>query len=1597
MTHAAMAIDGATPSDFDDRLARWHQRLLRPTELVLPTDYPRPSPMKVVEASHTFALPDAASYAVLQLSLAHASPLSPKPGATPASPYIVLLAAFAVLLNRYTSEEDIVIGSSSDTANPLVLRLTVKPEQTFMDVIDMVQRVEQEAIMDEVPFASLLASLTGKAHDHNGPAPAPPSFFRARFFNQTDTTADTLDQTISTNTDITVFITQQSTASLRQLLPTMQITISYNQVLFSADRIHHICDQLAQVLQASARVAQALEAHRSNPSLPAPKDTAVGAIDMVTTRCRQVIPDPVAPLNWSEWPGAITSVFAQNARSFPTRPCVVENVLVPGSTASVERTFTYQQVFNAARLLAVYFLKQGIRREDVVAIYAYRGVDLAIAIMGVLMAGATYSVIDPAYPPGRQEVYLTVAQPRGLIVLNKAGVLAESVRDYVTNNLHIIAEVSHLELQTNGTLLGGAQGPKGADVFDSIRNLSDAHLAAEDLTVPVLVGPDSIGTLSFTSGSTGIPKGVRGRHYSLTHFYPWMSREFGLSETDRFTMLSGIAHDPIQRDVFTPFFLGAELHIPTSEDIGIPGQLASWMAHHEVTVTHLTPAMGQLLSTNATTPIPTLANAFFVGDLLTKRDCHRLQYLAENVTIVNMYGTTETQRAVSYFAIPPRAVHPSFLSSTKDVIPAGKGMRSAQLLVVNRFYASRGRATMDHRPGLCGVGEVGEIYVRSGGLSEGYLRLDDVTSEKFVANWFKPDLDGVNLQKQPYLPVDTANAWPFYRGDRDRLYRSGDLGRYLPDGSVECVGRMDDQIKIRGFRIELGEIDNYLSQHPRVRANVTLVRRDKNEEKKLVSYFVPGADQTLVPSTSSSTTDLTHLEGFDNPTDFAALVGDIRDYLKHKLPSYSIPSVFVPLKRLPLTPNGKVDKAALPFPDTALLADKGPAKRTAPIPSADMAVDGGEEATVAPASDEGMVDAELADYTLTERTLHTIWQQVLDDDDVLPRDESFFDLGGHSILATRMIFQLRKTFGVDVPLGLMFQDPTIGGLAREIDRLTNSDLNIATPDQSGAAASTKHAPSAAQPAGEAGASDASNVISYAADLETLLPQLPPPLTFAKASSTMEHLTYTFPARIVNQDSPTFFLTGATGFLGAFIVAQLMNRCPSAIVYCLTRADSNQRGFERVKKSCQDHLVWQAAWGAEPNDNDDPRYHIGAGGRHVRAVRGDLAQPQLGINNEEWQGLAAHVDGIIHNGAMVHWLFPYERLRSANVLSTLAVLSLAATHHVKPLTFVSSTSVVDSDHYTQLNEFCPDSDTMTDGAPLSPGSQAGANAKVLESDDLEGSRYGLHSGYGQSKWVSEKLLFAARARGYPVTTVRPGYIVGDTKVGVTNTDDFLWRLVKGCIQLGKVPIINNSVNMCPVDYVARVVVEAATQPTASQVGPVFQTENPHRFRFNDFFNLVRIYGFEVEPVPYIPWRDQLMDKTLLSADNALYPLLQFVLDDLPTSTKSPELDISNTLALGQLANFTCTPMTSLIGMYLAYLVKTGFLDAPAPYDPEAPADHNQVVLIADGSDSPYGLVPQGSNQPGGPLGQQRPIKTAPRRPLPALQVEVGGVLSRSNRS
>ncbi|CCM04001.1 uncharacterized protein FIBRA_06158 [Fibroporia radiculosa] len=1404
----------------DERLARVAARLQNLPSISLPTDYPRLSGNRLVEAAHSADLSEQTCLSLLKLAL-HNENSEEDEGTVEIkgpSPFHLLLAAFSVLLHRYTGDTDLVIGSSSASArDPLVLRISVNPDDAFWTVVRKVQQAERDAEADALPFETIVRALgKDKIESVEGSRP----LFRVRFFDETDSPQENFLRSTSLTSDLTVFVSRQHESSRSSVAPHITLRLLYNSLLFTPARMTCIVDQLSILLRKAAAHPAAL----------------VGSVPLLTPAQREKLPNPTADLNWCDWKGAIPDVFSKNARRWPDRPCVIQ-CLPPASFDQLQekRTFSYRMILHASNILAHHLIQGGLQREEVVMVYAYRSVELVVAVMAVLKAGATFSVIDPAYPPSRQTIYLQVAQPRALVVLKGAGRISPPVRDFISSELQIRVEVPALELSPSGDVVGGPE----ADGEDVLR----AHIHLGDTDPDVVLGPDSVGTLSFTSGSTGIPKGVRGRHFSLTHFFPWMGERFGLGENSKFTMLSGIAHDPIQRDMFTPLFFGAKLYVPTAEDIGTPGRLAEWMAENEVTVTHLTPAMGQLLSAQATHQIPSLRNAFFVGDVLTKRDCLRLQSLAANVRIINMYGTTETQRAVSYFLLPSVSEDATFLATQKEIMPAGEGMIDVQLLVVNR----------NDKNIPCAVGEVGEIYVRSGGLAEGYSD-PAATGEKFVANWF-----AIDSPPRPDTIREPSSGQPgpeaqFWKGIRDRMYRSGDLGRYLPNGIVECTGRADDQVKIRGFRIELGEIDLYLSQHPLVRENVTLVRRDKDEEKVLVSYFVPVNGPTLNDYESDIPENDDEKGIVSGMRRYRRLIKDIREYLKKKLPSYSVPTLFVPLQRMPLNPNGKIDKPALPFPDTAQAAPAEPHRGPA--------------------------------ATSSEEAIRTIWSRILPNPPFpLPLDESFFDLGGHSILATRLIFEIRKAFLIDAPLGLVFDKPTITLLAAAVDRLRNADLGFSGKD------GDKSPVSSPEPTLKAVAKK----LTYGEDYETLLARLRPSYESVSADYSSRPLTV--------------FLTGATGFLGAFILRDLLSRSDRVKkAICLVRAPDSSKALERLREAASGRGVWNESWVAESR---------------LEVVKGDLDQERFGLEQDTWDRIAAEADAVLHNGALVHWVYPYEKLRPANVIATLTATELAATSKPKLFVFVSSTSAIDTEYYVQLSDSLARDQNSLGGVP--------------ESDDLEGARTSLATGYGQTKWVCEKLLFEAGRRGLKGHILRPGYVVGDSQSAVTNTDDFIWRMVKGCIQLGLVPDINNTVNMVPVDHVARCTALAtlAPLPSPQDALAVLHVAAHPRPTYNDVLSSLSRYGFTVKRCEYLVWRSRLERHVMEVQDNALFPLLHFVLDDLPTSTKAPELSDVNMRALvaPHMQETNSTVDDQLMGRYLAWLVRAEFLPFPTALDSE----------------------------------------------------------------
>lgn len=874
------------------QLAYWKQQLSGDlTTLDLPTDYNRPPIRTFRGECQISVLSDDLSEAISALLRQEDATL-----------FMALLAAFKLLLHRYSHQEDIIIGSPiagrnrpelenliGIFLNTLVLRTDISGNPTFRELLRRVRQVSLDAFANQdVPFEKLLEELQVERDSSRTP------IFQVFFnmLNYTDAPVEMADIRAEFITNPEMGSKFDLTLYVHEVDNRIHLTLVYNADLFSAARMKSMLAQYESVLQQVV----------ANPDRPVPQYT------LVHPGAQSVLPDPTLPLS-DEWRGAIHDALTHHAHLTPEKTAVSDQT----------DTWSYQELNQRSNQLAHYLIKEGVQPQDVVAIYGHRSASLVWAVLGALKAGAAFLILDPAYPPSRLASYLEIAKPRGFVQIEAAGVPDTAVTDTL-DKLNCDGRITLPSLSKIGKLL-----------------------AALPTTEPAITTqPDDLAYLSFTSGSTGIPKAVMGRHGSLTHFTPWQAETFSLSSEDRFSLLSGLAHDPLQRDIFTAIWLGAAICVPNGNQIGTPGWLANWLVKQAVTIAHLTPAMGQIITDAALNPtaanltIPFLRYTFFVGDVLTRRDVQRLTNLCPNLTVVNFYGSTETQRAVSYYVVDQQAPLPEN-ALQKEVIPLGQGMKDVQLLLQNGANQ------------LAGVGEMAEIYVRSPHLALGYKGDEAQTASRFLPN--------------PY-----SSATP-----GDILYRTGDLGRYLPDGNVEFVHRADHQVKVRGFRVELGEIDATLGQHTAVHQTITIATTHQGSTR-LSSFIVLKPDQ---PATDA----------------------DLRQYLRKKLPLYMIPTDILLLDALPLTPNGKVDRRALQVPEH-------------------LSLDSGDNFKEAGSK--------------LESILVRIWENVLGVQPIGIHD-NFFEIGGHSLTAVRAFALFEQETGFQIPLTLLFQAPTIAELAHAIE------------------------------------------------------------------------------------------------------------------------------------------------------------------------------------------------------------------------------------------------------------------------------------------------------------------------------------------------------------------------------------------------------------------------------------------------------------------------------------------------------------------------------------------------------------------------------------
>ena len=483
----------------------------------------------------------------------------------------------------------------------------------------------------------------------------------------------------------------------------------------------------------------------------------------------------------------------------------------------------------------------------------------------------------------------------------------------------------------------------------------DWSIIAKQSTVNPIVEVDqhNLAYIIYTSGSTGKPKGVMIEHRSVVNYILTTIREYGITADDRVLQFSSICFDVSVEEIFCSLLSGATLVLRTEEMLRSSEDFWQCCQKWQLTALSLPTAYWhQLVSELIPAALPILSNIkgiFIGGEAIQPAKVQQWRTITANYSplprLFNVYGPTEATITTTFY---------EFTSSTVTNIPIGRPLSNTQAYILD--------ACLKPVP----VGVTGELHIGGVGLARGYFNRLELTQEKFIPN-------------------------PFSNYPDSRLYKTGDLARYLPDGNIEYLGRIDNQVKIRGFRIELGEIETVLSQHSTVKTAIVIAREDETEQKRLVAYIVPQA------------------EGISNPQEQSLLaVTELRQFLKAQLPEYMVPSAFVILESLPLTTNGKIDRRALPAPDFQ-----------------------SEEQYVAPRNP-------------IEEILAAIWVKVLKVEQVGIHD-NFFELGGHSLLATQLISRIRKDFKVEMPLRELFVAPTVAELAQVIKRVSEQEERTELP------------------------------------------------------------------------------------------------------------------------------------------------------------------------------------------------------------------------------------------------------------------------------------------------------------------------------------------------------------------------------------------------------------------------------------------------------------------------------------------------------------------------------------------------------------------------
>jgi amino acid adenylation domain-containing protein len=842
-----------------DRLAQlleyWTATLADAPTLELPTDRPRPAVQSFAGTNESLEIPGPLAGALRELSRAHGATL-----------FMTLLAGYAVLLSRYSGQDDIVVGTPAANrtrtelepvigyfVTMLALRIDLSGDPSFLELLDRVRQATMGAyVHQDLPFTTLVDALRLERDPSRSPV------FQTGFTVQdsqdgafSSTLRVDVDDvpTATAKTDLSLFVTESADR--------LGLGMEYAVGLFDPATVQRMLTHLRVLLE----------------GVVADPGRRLSQLPLLTAqeRRRQLV-------EWNDTAAAVPTQLVHELFA-------AQAAATPEATAAVlgDQSVSYRELDRQANQVARYLQHLGVGPDVLVGVCAPRSLRRLAGILGVLKAGGAYLPLDPSYPAERLAFMLEDSAV--------AVVLAESA--------------------TAGAVAGQRTRVVSLDTAWA------AITACDDTAPPSLAGGSELAYVIYTSGSTGRPKGVLIEHRSVANYVVAAAREFGVGPGERILQFASLSFDASVFEMFAALTSGATVCLAEEETLRSAGKLARLLRAQRITVVLLTPGVAAVLAPDAGT-FPDLRVIVIGGEAFSSELVRA--WAGPGRRVVNGYGPTETTVAVVV----------GDCRGDEPTPPIGRPLPNQQVYVLDR--------ALNPVP----VGVTGELYLGGLGLARGYLNRPELTAERFVTHPFADDPDA-------------------------RLYATGDLARWLPDGKLVLLGRTDHQVKIRGYRVELGEIETVLAAHPGVAQAVVTAREDGTGHKQLVGYVTAAAGQAVDPL-------------------------ELRRHLEATLPGYLVPAQLVVLDAFPLTASGKLDRNRLP----------------APTPTAP--------------------DGAQLPRTVVEALLADVFAEVLGVPAVGVADD-FFELGGNSLQAMRLLARLRDTLAVDADVTVVFRTPTVATMA----------------------------------------------------------------------------------------------------------------------------------------------------------------------------------------------------------------------------------------------------------------------------------------------------------------------------------------------------------------------------------------------------------------------------------------------------------------------------------------------------------------------------------------------------------------------------------------